>query len=264
MAIAEVNGLSMHYEEHGDGNGVPLILLHGGFGLGSMFGPILPALTKGRKVITVDMQGHGATGDIDRPLRTESLADDIAALIGHLGHDQADLLGYSLGGMVAFQTVARHPDRVRRLVTVSSPMRRDGSYPEVLAGMEQVNGHAAEMMKETPMYQAYAAVAPRVEDWTTLGEKTGDALRQPYDVLDGAAAFPRPVLLVFADADSIRYEHIIEMVRAFGGGQGDPGWDGSGGRGTARLAILPGTSHYDVLESPNLIAAVVPFLDAGI
>ncbi|NUR92797.1 MAG: alpha/beta hydrolase [Nonomuraea sp.] len=259
MSYADVNGLSLHYEEHGEGE-VPLILLHGGFGLGAMFEPLLPALTQGRRVVTVDLQGHGGTADVDRPLRAETLGDDVAALIEHLGVEQADVFGYSLGGFVAFQTAIRHPDRVRRLVVVSATLRRDGSYPEVLAAMQHINGQAAEHMKDSPMYEAYAAIAPRVEDWTTLGDKTGDLLRQDFDWIADAGKITAPVLLVFADADTARYEHVVEMLRAFGGAQGDPGWDGSGGRGTAQLAILPGHTHYDVWMSPLLPPTVNAFL----
>src|SRR5438132_13335238 len=134
-SYASVNGLNMYYEIHGSGE--PLILLHGGVGAIEMFGEVLPLLAEGRQVIAVDLQAHGRTADIDRPLSYEQMADDIAALIKHLGFAKADVMGYSLGGGVALQTALRHPEVVRKLVVVSTPVRRDGWYPEILAGRAQ-------------------------------------------------------------------------------------------------------------------------------
>ena len=146
---AEVNGLEMYNEVHGSGE--PLILLHGGVGAIEMFGEVLPLLAEGRQVIAADLQAHGRTADIDRSLSYEAMADDVAALIEHLDLEKADIMGYSLGGVVALQTAIRHPEVVRKLVVVSTPFRRDGWYPEVLAGMEQMGPEAAEPMKGTPM-----------------------------------------------------------------------------------------------------------------
>src|SRR5438094_832927 len=131
----------------------------GGLRALEMFGPNLAALAKGRQVIAVDLQGHGRTADIDRPLSVALMADDIAALIKHLGLASADVMGYSLGGGVALQTAIRHPEVVRKLVLVSTPFRRDGFYPEILAQQGQVGPAAAEAMKQTPMYQLYASLA---------------------------------------------------------------------------------------------------------
>src|SRR5947199_1995690 len=155
---ADVNGIKLYYEIHGTGR--PLILLHGGLGAIEMFGPNLPALAKGRQVIAVDLQGHGRTADIDRPLSVALMADDIAALIRHLGLENADVLGYSLGGGVALQTAIRHPEVVRKLVVVSSAFKRDGWYPEVLAGMAAMNAEAARFMVGSPPHQVYVAAAP--------------------------------------------------------------------------------------------------------
>jgi len=161
QGYAPVNGLKMYYEVRGKGK--PLILIHGGAGTTQMFMPIFDALSKGRQVIAVELQAHGHTADIDRPLRYELLADDIAELVKHLKLGQVDLMGYSLGGGVAFRAAIQHPDPVRRLVLISAPCRRNGWYPEVLAGMAQ-GGENPEGMKPTPMYKAYANVAPRVGD----------------------------------------------------------------------------------------------------
>jgi pimeloyl-ACP methyl ester carboxylesterase len=256
---AEVNGLELYYEVHGDGE--PLILLHGGVGAIEMFGEVLPMLAEGRKVIGVDLQAHGRTADIDRPLSYEQMAEDVAALIGHLGFERADVMGYSLGGGVALQTAIRHPDAVRKLVAVSTAFKRDGWYPEVLAGMEQMGPAAAEPMKQTPMYQLYAGVAPRPEDWPVLLTKLGELLSRDYDWSEQVAAMQVPTMIVVGDADSIRTAHAVEFFGLLGGGKRDAGWDGSG-MPDARLAILPGTTHYDIFYSPALASAVTPFLDA--
>jgi pimeloyl-ACP methyl ester carboxylesterase len=256
---AEVNGLELYYEVHGDGE--PLILLRGGVGAIEMVGEVLPMLAEGRKVIGVDLQAHGRTADIDRPLSYEQMAEDVAALIGHLGFERADVMGYSLGGGVALQTAIRHPDAVRKLVAVSTAFKRDGWYPEVLAGMEQMGPAAAEPMKQTPMYQLYAGVAPRPEDWPVLLTKLGELLSRDYDWSEQVAAMQVPTMIVVGDADSIRTAHAVEFFGLLGGGKRDAGWDGSG-MPDARLAILPGTTHYDIFYSPALASAVTPFLDA--
>ena len=155
---AEVNGLGMYYEIHGAGR--HLILIHGGVGAIEMFGKVLTLLAKGHQVVAVDLQAHGRTADVDHPLSYESMADDIGALIEHLGFEKADVMGYSLGGGVALQTAIRHPEAVRKLVVVSTVFKRDGWYAEVLAGMEQMGPEAVEPMKQTPMYELYASVAP--------------------------------------------------------------------------------------------------------
>src|SRR5947209_4091801 len=156
---AEVNGINLYFEMNGAGR--PMVLLHGGLGSGEMFGPVLPALSERHQVITVDLQGHGRTADIDRPIDVRLMADDIAALIDHLGLDKPDLVGYSLGGGVALHTAAKYPAIVGRLVMVSANIRRDAIYPEMLAQQGQVSAAAAEFMKETPMYQEYMRMPPR-------------------------------------------------------------------------------------------------------
>jgi pimeloyl-ACP methyl ester carboxylesterase len=259
MSYADVNGISLFYTEHGSGQ--PLILLHGGLGLGELYAPILPLLAKERRVITVDLQAHGHTADVDRPLRYETLGDDVAALIRHLGLAQADVLGHSVGGTTALRTAVQHPDLVRRLVLVSIPARRDGWHAESLAGMEQVGAQLADPMKQSPVYQAYAQAAPRVEDWPVLLDKVGGLIRRDFDWSADIAKITAPVMLVYGDADSIRPAHIAEFYALLGGGLRDANWDGSA-RSVARLAILPGHTHYDIAASPDLAAAVIPFLDA--
>jgi len=255
---ADVNGIKLYYEIHGVGR--PLILLHGGLGAIEMFGPNLAALAKGRRVIAVDLQGHGRTADIDRPLSVELMADDIAALIGHLGLEQPDVMGYSLGGGVALQTAIRHPEVVGKLVVVSTPFRRSAFYPEILAQQGQVGAAAAEAMKQTPMYQLYSSIAPRPEDWPRLLGKIGEAMQQDFDFSRKIAGLGATTLIVAADADIFPPAHAVEMFALLGGGQRDGGWDGSG-RPKSRLAILPGLTHYTIFSAPALAATVIPFLD---
>src|SRR5712692_10502738 len=257
---ASVNGVNLYYETFG-GSGQPLVLLHGGVGAIEMFGPVLPLMAQGRQVIGVDLQAHGRTADVDRPLSYELMADDIGALIGQLGFKSADVMGYSLGGGVALQTAIRHPDLVRKLVLVSTAFKRDGWYPEVLAGMAQMGPGAAEPMKQTPMYQLYASIAPKPEDWPVLLTKLGELLRQDYDWSKDVANVKAQTLIVVGDADSIRTAHAVQFFELLGGGQRDAGWDGSG-MSSARLAILPGITHYTIFSSAALAAAVTPFLDA--
>jgi pimeloyl-ACP methyl ester carboxylesterase len=257
MSYAAVNGLALWYDERGSGE--PLILLHGGMGGSEMFGANLDRLAAGRRLIIVELPGHGHTAVSDQPLRYEEMADQIAGLIDHLGLDQTDLMGVSLGGGVALRAAIQHPGRVRRLVLVSAPFRQDGWYPEVVAGQSQLGPEAAEMMKQSPFYATYAEVAPRPEDWVRHVCQVGELLRHDYDWSAGLAAITAPVLLVFADHDSIRPAHIVEFFAHFGGGLSDPGWDGAAG--PAQLAILPGHTHYVMSESPALAAVAAAFLD---
>lgn len=259
QGYASVNGLDLYYEVYGEGQ--PLILLHGGFGAGEMFAPLLPQLTAGRQVITVDLQAHGHTADIDRPLSLEAMADDVAFLVQHLGLAKADVMGYSMGGGTALQVAIRHPGVVRKLVVVSFPFKRDAWFPDVRQGMEQVGPQSAEMMKQSPMYELYARIAPRPEDFTVLVTKMGDLIRRDYDWSGDVAAIEVPTLVVAADADGFPPSHPAEFYGLLGGGKEDPGWDRAK-MPRSRLAILPGTTHYDCLDSPLLAPVVTSFLDA--
>ena len=256
---AAVNGLRLYYEIHGTGQ--PLVLLHGGLGSTGMYDPLLPQIGKGRQVIAFDLQGHGRTADIDRPFSVEAMADDVAAALKSLGIAKADVMGYSLGGAVALRMAIQHPGAVRKLVLVSTVFSRGGWFPEVDAATSQLNAAAAEMMKDSPPYQFYAKIAPRPADWPVLVTKTGELMKKEYDWSKDVAGLHMPTLLVFGDADAIRPAHMVEFYQLLGGGKKDPGWDGSG-MSIARMAVLPGATHYDMLTQPALAGVVTPFLDA--
>ena len=257
---AEVNGINLYYEVHGAGS--PLILLHGGLMSGEMFAPILPTLTARHQVILVDLQGHGRTADIDRPMDMRLMADDIAALIDHLGLERPDVAGFSLGGGVAFHLASRHPGKVRRMVMASAGIRRDATYPDILAQQLQVNAAAAEFMKETPMYELYARVAPRPEDFPRVLDKIGEAMRQDFDFTEEARNLQVPTLVAGADADMVPPSHFVEVFALLDGGQRDGGWMGEGRpKGGHALAILPGLTHYNLGESPQFAAAILTFID---
>ena len=258
MPYADVNGIRLYYEIHGAGR--PLVLLHGGLGAIEMFGPNLPALANGRRVIAVDLQGHGRTADIDRPLSLEAMADDIAALIRSLELDRPDILGYSLGGGVALQTAVRHPEVVGRLVIVSTPFRRTAFYPDILVQQGHVNAGAADALRPTPMYELYSATAPRVEDWPRLLDKIGALMKKDYDYADQIKGIEATTLIIAGDADIFPPAHAVEMFALFGGGQRDGGWDGSG-KPKSRLAILPGVTHYSMGTEPAMAATAIAFLD---
>jgi pimeloyl-ACP methyl ester carboxylesterase len=258
---AKVNGLNLYYEIHGSGE--PMVLLHGGLGASSMFGEILPLLSKTRQVIAVDLQGHGRTADINRPLTFEAMADDVASLIRYLKIGKADVMGYSLGGGVALRTAAQHPDVVKKLVLVSVAFKRDGWYPEIREGMSQVSAAAAEPMKQTPMYRLYSSVAPKPDDWPVLLSKIGELLKKDYDWSRDVAGIQVPTLLVFGDADAVPAAHVAQFFELLGGGKKDGGWDGSG-ISSARLATLPGLTHYTVFSSPLLASTVSAFLEGPV
>jgi len=259
-AYADVNGLHLYYETHGTGR--PLILIHGGLGSGEMFGPTIPALVAaGYQVIAPDLQGHGRTADIDRPIDVRLMADDIAALIRHLGLEQVDVVGYSLGGGVALFLASKHPELVRKVVIVSANARRDAMPAEMLAQQGQMNAAAAEFMKDTPMWELYQRVAPRPEDFGRLLDKIGASMAQDFDFSDVVAGLQVPTLIVAADADMAPPSHYVEMFKLLDGGLRDGGWMGEGRpKGGHALAILPGLTHYNLGASPLLVAVTLDFL----
>ncbi|KNY18433.1 alpha/beta hydrolase [Shinella sp. SUS2] len=253
-----VNGIDYYYEIRGEGE--PLLLLHGGLGQIEMFGANLKTLQEKRQVIGVDLQGHGRTPLGTRPIDLPAIGADMAELVEKLGYDKVDVLGYSFGGGVALHMAAVAPDRVRRLVIASAPFARNGFFPEMLPQQAAVSGVMAEMMKETPMYKSYAAVAPDVSAFPKLLDAMGAAMRVDYDASDAVAKLAVPVMLVFGDSDMIRPEHIVEFYQKLGGGLKDAGWMREH-MSKNRLAILPGLTHYEIFAAPALVSTALPFLD---
>lgn len=257
-AHIEANGVRYYYEIHGQGE--PLLLLHGGLGSIDMFDPILPLLAENRQIIAVDLHGHGRTQLGNRRIDVRDIGDDLAAIVDALGHEQVDVLGYSFGGVSGFRLAVQHPAKVRRLVLVSSAFAHDGYYPEMLPQQAQVSAAMAEGMRETPMYRSYAAVAPDVSEFPKLLDNLGDFMRTPYDWREELGRLQMPVMLVYGDSDMIRPDHIVDAYQRLGGGLKDAGWQREH-MSRNRLAILPDLTHYEVGLAPEMVRAVMPFLD---
>ena len=254
-----INGVTYYFEIHGQGE--PLLLLHGGLGSIDMFGPILTTLAKTRQVIAVDLHGHGRTTLGDRKIDLVDIGNDLAAILDHLDYRQVDALGYSFGAGAAFRLAVQHPQRVRRLVLASGGFSQDGYHPEMLPMQSQVGAAMADMMKDTPMYKSYAAVAPNPADFPKLLDRMGELMRKPYNWADDVKQLTMPVMLVFGDSDMFRPDHIVEFYRLLGGGLRDAGWTREH-MSRNRLAILPDVTHYELFDSPALVPTVLPFLDA--
>jgi pimeloyl-ACP methyl ester carboxylesterase len=252
------NGVNYYYELHGKGE--PLLLLHGGLGSIDMFRPLLPALSKSRRVIAVDLHGHGRSELGERPISLIDMGDDMALILKQLGVGQVDVLGYSLGGGVAFRLAVQHPAMVRRLALVSAGFAQDGFYPEMLPMQAQVGAAMAEHMKDTPMYKSYMAVAPKPQDFPRLLDRMGELMRKPYDWSEDVKKLQMPVMLVYGDSDMYRPEHIVRFYQLLGGGLRDAGWQREH-MSRNRLAILPDQTHYDMFLAPALVPTVLPFLD---
>ncbi len=254
----DVDGIKYHYQIRGQGE--PLLLLHGGLGSVDMFAPILPVLAAKRQIIGVDLQGHGRTPLGGRAISMPTMGADMAAILKKLGYGPVDVMGYSMGAGVAFQLAAQHPQQVRRLVLVSGSFAKDGFYPEMVEAQAQLSSKMAEAMKDTPMYKSYAAVAPNPGDFPKLLDATGDMMKQTFDWSADVPKLTMPVMLVYGDSDMYRPEHVVKFYQLLGGGLKDAGWQREN-MSRNRLAILPGLTHYDIFLSPQLPAAVLPFLD---
>lgn len=256
--LVPVNGLDLYWESYGSG-GPPLIMLHGGYGRTTMFGDLPERLAADRRVIAVDLQGHGRTGDIDRPLSYQAMGDDIAALTEHLELGPVDLFGYSLGGGTALRAAIQHPGLIRRLTVLSTPFSSAGWYPDIRAQMKQMSSAGFEFMRQTPLYTDYVTVAPDPDHFPALMDKMGELLRADYDWGVEVAAMTTQTLIIFADADSVPVSYVADFYRLLGGGLRDAGWDRAS-MPQNRLAIIPDTTHYDIAVSPALEGLVRTFL----
>lgn len=239
-----VNGVELYYEMHGEG--APLVMLHGGVNPSAFFGAPLAAMAETRQVIAIHLRGHGFSSDADARWSSELFADDVAALVGKLGFEKVDVMGWSLGGAVALQVAIRHPELVRKLVIISKGVRSDGNFPEVQARFEAMPEMAPEVarhMAESPLAEMYPDV-----NWESLMRKTGAMLQARYDWSADVARIASPALLIFADADMMPLEHMVECYRLLGGGTRDAGLDGSLRPTPNQLAIIPGTTHYNLPE----------------
>jgi pimeloyl-ACP methyl ester carboxylesterase len=253
---APVNGLKMYYEVHGSGD--PVVLLHGAFmTITNNWTGWIGELSKTRKVIAVEMQGHGRTADIDRDISGANLADDVAALLDYLNIPRADLIGYSMGGGVAMQCAIRHPDKVRKVVVISSVFRRDGMVKE---GREAIPKLTAEVFKGSPIEAEYKKLSPTPNEFPHFVKHVIAMASKPSDLgADKLKATTAPMFFIHGDADGVRLDHIAEMFRLKGGeihGDMQP-------RSASRLAVLPNTTHVTLMQRMDVIVPMVnDFLDA--
>jgi len=253
---APINGLKMYYEVHGSGE--PLVLLHGAFGaIAGDWSEWVTELSKTRKVIAIEMQGHGRTADIQRDMTYENLSDDVAALLDYLKIPTADIMGYSLGGGVAMQCAIRHPDKVRKVVSISAPIRRDG-------WVKEANDFWAtfkwEMFKGTPAEEGYKKLSPTPDKFPDFVNHIKELAMRPYDFgADNFKATQAPIFFVHGDADGVRPEHIAEMYRLKGGevhGDMRP-------RSASWLAVFPNATHVTLMQRRHIIIGMAnEFLDA--
>lgn len=235
---APVNGLQMYYEIHGVGP--PLVLLNGSFYTIELWGEILPALAANHQVIAVEMQGHGRTADIERPLRYEQFADDVSAFMEYLKLPEADIFGYSMGAGVALQLAMRHAERVRKLVLLSGHFRADGYYPESMAAIASIT---PELFAGGPLDEIYQRVAPTPDALPRLVEKIKAMESEDYAWSEAeVSAITAPALLIYADSDGMKLEHMIDLFHLLGGGiPGD-----LGPMPSSQLAIIPGANHVSL------------------
>lgn len=254
---AAVNGLNLYYEVYGQGK--PLVLLHGSFmNIPLNWGHIIPLLATDRKLIVPEMQGHGRTRDIPRELSYEGMADDVSALLTHLDIDSADILGYSMGGGVAFQTAVRHPEQVRRLVILSGTYTHDGWWPDVEASF---GTFTADMFEGSPIKTQYDSLGNDPAHFPEFVKKVIGIDLKPYDWSADVKNIQAPIFMAIGDADGVQYEHALELFRAKGGGKmGD-----IHGLPKSRLAILPGTTHIGMMQRTDwLIPMITDFLDSDL
>lgn len=255
---APVNGLQMYYEIYGTGQ--PLVLLHGSHAtIRTTWGSMIPALAKQYKIIAVELQGHGHTADINRPITCEAMAEDIVALLKYLDIRQADLMGYSMGSGVALNVAIKHPAFVRKLVLLSPVYKADGIQPDYWPMLSRIT---PEVFEGSPVKTEYDSIAPNPKNWPVLVAKLKTIYVKGFDwKSQNLKTIRSPVMVVVGDADMVRAEHAVEMFRLFGGGKfGD-----LNGLPDSQLAVLPATSHVGIVFRPEWLLQMVPaFLDAPV
>ena len=253
---APVNGLKMYYEVHGSGD--PVVLLHGSFmTISNNWTEWIGELSKTRKVIALEMQGHGRTADIKRDFSYEYLADDVAALLDYLKIPSADLIGYSMGGGVAMQCAICHPKKVRKVVSISAVFRHDGWVKEARDMFPQLT---SETFKGSPIETEYKKMSPTPNEFPNFVKRVIAMDLKPYDFgADKLKATKAPMFFIHGDADGVRLEHISEMFRL----KGDEIFGDMRPRSASRLAILPNTTHITLMERmPVIVPMVNDFFDA--
>jgi pimeloyl-ACP methyl ester carboxylesterase len=247
----DVGALDLYYERRGEGP--PLVLIHGAFGtIESCFAELLPGLARHFDVVAVEMQGHGRTRDVARPLSYEAMAADTAALLDALDIPRAHLVGYSMGGAVGLELALDRPELVDRLVFAGgAAFDASGEYPELSAGYESFDPHELDGSR---WHEAYRRVAPDPDAWTSLVVKLNELDRAGHSwPRERIARMQVPTLLINGDADIVRPEHIVEMFRLLGGGV--PGDLVEMPR--SQLALLPGTSHEGVLDRVDWLSSMI-------
>ena len=249
----EVNGMRMYYEVSGQGD--PLVVLHGAYMNIPAMGTIIPRLAETHQVYAIEMQGHGRTADIDRPITYENLADDVAAFMDAVGFNRADVFGYSMGAAAGLQLAIRHPEKVDQLIAASVSYDESGWQPEMVAMIPQMS---PEMFVGSPMEAAYRELSPNPEGFRAFVEKLIALEHEPMEWEEEVRNLEAPVLLIAGDADVVTLEHTVAMFRLLGGGaMGDMGQP----LPASRLAILPATSHTAVIGQVDLLMGLVePFL----
>ena len=251
-------GLKVHYEIFGQGE--PIVVMAGGFGDSSSMAQVIGPLAEERQVIAIDLEGHGRTALRETPMAHERNGDDVAAVLRHLNIARADVAGYSHGGDAAIRMAIQHPGMVRNLIVISTAFERDGWYPENLKAMAAVNASQIEQMRQTPLGQRYAEVAPHPEQFGLLLDRMGELMKKDYDWRDEIARLRVPTLLLFADHDAVSTRHIAEFFALFEGGLKDPGWIGTPEYSRARLAIVPGYTHYNFGQGPDVARVIESYL----
>jgi pimeloyl-ACP methyl ester carboxylesterase len=249
----EINGMQMYYEVSGEGD--PLVVLHGAYMNIPSMGAIIPRLAETHKVYALELQGHGRTTDIDRPITYPNLADDVAAFMDAVDLERADVFGYSMGAEAGLQLAIRHPEKVNRLIAASAAYDLEGWQPVFTAFIPQMT---VEMIVEMPFAEEYRALAPNPDGFPALAEKLIALEHEPMAWEDDLKALKTPVLIIAGDADVATLEHTVAMFRLLGGG-------GMGDMGeplpASRLAILPATSHTAVITQVDVLHAFIePFL----